>query len=104
MKMFYFAALLMAVVITRAAAENDSFDGLEKVMDPAIYEQAGLSKLTKDERSVLDRFIKDYLAGKQREAATTAAAEAVDRAVREQKVRPPEVIESNIVGTYKGTA
>ena len=31
-----------------------------------------------------------------------AAAEAVDRAVKERKVRPPEVIESKIVGSFRG--
>ena len=85
-----------------ALAEEPSFAGLQKTMDPDSYERAGLSKLSKDERAVLDQFIKDYVEGKQKAAATEAAADAVSRAVKERKVRPPEVVESRLVGTFKG--
>lgn len=71
-------------------------------MDADTYQRAGLRKLTDSERKVLDEFIRDYVAVKQKDAATVAAAQAVDRAVKERKVRPPELIESNIVGTFKG--
>ncbi len=102
MKKLYLAALLIIGLARFASAEDAAFQGLEKVMDPATYERAGLAKLTSDERKVLNGFLRDYVAGKQKAAAAVAAAEAVDRAVKERKVRPPEVIESQIVGTYKG--
>lgn len=102
MKKLYFAALLAFGVGHFASGEDAGFGGLEKVMTQDTYERAGLAKLTSDERAVIDEFIRDYVAGKQKEAAGAAAVEAVDRAVKERKVRPPEVIESKIVGTYKG--
>jgi hypothetical protein len=82
-------------------AADPAFD-LEKAMGPETYERAGLNKLTGDERAVLTEFVRNYVAGKQKDAAAVAAAEAVDRAVKERKVQPPQVIESNIVGTFKG--
>jgi flavin-binding protein dodecin len=101
MKNFCFAALL-ALGLTPLASAQDTFNGLEKAMDSDTYERAGLRKLTKDERAVLDQFVRDYVTGKQKTAATAAAAEAVDRAVKEHKVQPPEVIESKMVGAFKG--
>jgi hypothetical protein len=102
MKKFCFTALLAYGVAHLAIAQDAAVGGLEKIMDHDTYERAGLGKLTSDERAVLDGFIRDYVAGKQKDAAAVASAEAVDRAVKERKVRPPEVIESNIVGTFKG--
>lgn len=102
MKKFCLTALLAIGVARWVSAQDAAFGGLEKIMDHDTYERAGLSKLTSDERAVLDGFIRDYVAGKQKDAATVAAAEAVDLAVKERKVRPPEVIESNMVGTFKG--
>ena len=102
MKKLYFAAVLTIALVRLASAESASFEGLEKVMDHDTYERAGLGKLTSDERKTLDAFVRDYVAGKQKDAAAVAAAQAVDRAVKERKVRPPEVIESRIVGSYKG--
>src|SRR6185437_4841369 len=84
-----------------AIAEESAFD-LEKAMGPETYERAGMNKLTSDERAALSEFVRNYVAGKQKDAAAVAAAEAVDRAVKEKKVQPPQVIESNIVGTFKG--
>jgi hypothetical protein len=78
------------------------FPGLEKSMDSDTYERAGLRKLSAEERAVLDDYIRDYVSGKQKAAAEVAATQAVDRAVKEHKVEPPTVIESRIVGTYKG--
>lgn len=101
MKNFCFAALL-ALGLAHLALAQDTFNGLETAMDSDTYERAGLRKLTKDERAVLDQFVRDYVAGKQKTAATAAAAEAVDRAVKEHKVEPPEVIETKMVGTFKG--
>ena len=102
MKKVCLTTLLAIGMVHLASAQDGAFGGLEKAMDPETYERAGLGKLTSDERAVLDGFIRDYVAGKQKDAATVAATEAVDRAVKERKVRPPEVIESNIVGTFKG--
>ena len=102
MKKQYFVAVLIIILVRLASAESTSFEGLEKVMDQGTYERAGLAKLTSDERKTLDAFVRDYVAGKQKDAAAVAAAQAVDRAVKERKVRPPEVIESRIVGSYKG--
>jgi hypothetical protein len=95
--------MLLVVCLVRAeAAKTADFNGLEKVMDPDTYEKAGLRKLTPGEREALNAFIRDYVGAKQKDAAAVAAADAVDRAVKERKVQPPEVIESKIVGTFKG--
>jgi hypothetical protein len=95
-------AVLFAIGMAQfAIAEDPAFD-LEKAMGPETYERAGISKLTSDERAALSEFVRNYVAGKQKDAAAVAAAEAVDRAVKEKKVQPPQVIESNIVGTFKG--
>jgi hypothetical protein len=95
-------AVLFAIGMAQfAIAEDPAFD-LEKAMGPETYERAGISKLTSDERTALSEFVRNYVAGKQKDAAAVAAAEAVDRAVKEKKVQPPQVIESNIVGTFKG--
>lgn len=94
--LFVFSAL----VVLRA--QESSFRGLEKAMDSETYERAGLSKLSAEERTVLDDFIRGYVAGKQKAAASEAAAGAVEQAVKENKVRAPDVIESTMVGPYKG--
>jgi hypothetical protein len=101
MKKLSFAILLAVSVAQLALAEESAFD-LEKAMGPATYERAGISKLSSDERAALSEFVRTYVAGKQKDAAAVAAAEAVDRAVKEKKVQAPQVIESNIVGTFKG--
>jgi hypothetical protein len=101
MKKFSLAVLFALGLAQFAAAEDPAFD-LEKAMGRETYERAGLSKLTSDERAALSEFVRTYVAGKQKDAAAVAATEAVDRAVKERKVQPPQVIESNIVGTFKG--
>jgi hypothetical protein len=100
-------ALLLAVILTVTAAhvsfaQRGEFSGLEQAMDAQTYERAGLRKLSASEREALDSFIREYVGAKTKDAATTAAAEAVDRAVKERKVRPPEVIESRFAGAFKG--
>lgn len=102
MKTIYLATFLSVFLMGAALAQDEAFRGLEKAMDEETYEKAGLSKLSSAERAVLDQFIKDYVAGKQKAAATTAAAEAVNSAISKGKVRAPEVIESKLVGTFKG--
>jgi hypothetical protein len=101
MKNFSFVVLFAIGMAPFAIAEESAFD-LEKAMGPDTYERAGIGKLTSDERAALSEFVRNYVAGKQKDAAAVAAAEAVDRAVKEKKVQPPQVIESNIVGTFKG--
>ena len=101
MKKFYLSAFL-ALGLAQFCHAQDAFTGLEKAMDAETYERAGLRKLNSDERAALDEFVRDYVAGKQKAAAKVAATEAVDRAVKEKRVQPPEVIESRIVGTFKG--
>jgi hypothetical protein len=92
-----------AVLCAFAADKPESsFPGLKNVMDPETYSRAGLDNLSPEQRAALDAFIRDYVAGKQKEAASVAAAQAVDRAVKERKVEAPSVIESRIVGVYKG--
>jgi hypothetical protein len=102
MKSLYFVILVALGTGQLLAAEERSFGGLEKEMDPATYEKSGLGTLTSDQRAVIDEFLRGYVAGEQKAAATTAAAKAVDQAVKERKVRPPDVFESKIVGRYTG--
>ena len=101
MKKLSFAVVFAIGLARFAVAEESAFD-LEKAMGPETYERAGISKLTSDERAALSEFVRNYVAGKQKDAAAVAAAEAVDRAVKEKKVQAPQIIESNIVGTFKG--
>jgi hypothetical protein len=81
-----------------AQPENAEFPGVEKAMTPADYEAAGLQKLDPAERAKLDEFIRSYVATSNEKVATNA----VDKAVREHKVQPPEVIQSRIVGPFIG--
>lgn len=69
-------------------------------MDPASYERAGLQNLTPEQRTELDAFLRNYVSGREKDAAAVAASQAVDVAVKERKVRPPEVIESRILGEF----
>lgn len=83
-----------------AQAQATAFPGVQSAMSRDAYEQAGLSKLTPEERARLDEFIRGYVATSSESAATAA----VDQAVKEKKVRPttPEVIQSSIVGQFRG--
>src|SRR4051812_12005611 len=94
--------LLVAATLP-AFAEDPKFPGLKSVMPPETYSRAGLENLTPDQRAALDAFLRDYVGGKQKEAAAVASAAAVDRAVKEHKVRAPELIESRIVGEFRGS-
>lgn len=102
MKTLYLTVLILIAGLAFAAAQEAQFNNLDQVMDPATYQKAGLQKLTNDERAVLNNFLRGYISHKQKAAAEVAAAAAVDRAVKERKVEPPTVIESRIVGPYKG--
>ena len=103
MKKLYLSAFLLFlgtgfVSPKTAQPDNREFPGVEKAMTRADYEAAGLQKLDPAERAKLDKFIRGYVASSNEKVAT----EAVDKAVHEQKVRLPEVIESRIVGPFSG--
>jgi hypothetical protein len=79
-------------------AQGTEFPGVEKAMSPKEYEAAELQKLTPDERARLDEFIRDFVSSSNQ----VPAEKAVDQAVKERKVTPPEVIQSRIVGPFTG--
>ena len=87
MKHTLLAVFLVLGLATLVSADNPTFPGFEKAMDPDTYQKAGLGKLTDAERATLNSFVRGYVATKQKDAATVAAAQAVDRAVKERKVR-----------------
>ena len=78
--------------------DNPDFPGVQKAMTPEDYEAAGLQKLDPAERAKLDEFIRKYVATSNERVATSA----VDKAVKENKVSAPEVIQSRIVGPFTG--
>jgi hypothetical protein len=103
MRHFSLAAFVLVWVagfagLKAAQPENPEFPGVEKAMKPADYEAAGLQKLDPAERAKLDDFIRNYVSASNERVATTA----VDKAVKENKVSAPEVIQSNIVGPFTG--
>ena len=67
-------------------------------MAPEAFAQAGLNKLTPEERARLDEFIRGYVSSSSQKAVT----EAVDKAVEQKKGAAPEVIQTNIVGPFRG--
>jgi len=99
-KLFSFVCLLLASIPSLPAAEPETpaFPGLQKAMTPEQYEAAGVSKLDPAERAKLDEFIRNYVAVSNEKVATTA----VDKAVKENKVSAPQVIQSKIVGPFTG--
>lgn len=101
-RIYLIICLLLAVpglpLLKAAEPENPAFPGLQKAMSPEDYEAAGLSKLEPAERAKLDEFIRNYVAVSNEKVATTA----VDKAVKENKVQAPEVIQSRIVGPFTG--
>lgn len=91
-----FAASLVSL---SAHAQDADFPGVEKLMSPKAFEEAGLSKLTPEERARLNEFIRSYAASTNQEAANAA----VDRAVKDNKIASqPQIIESRIVGRFTG--
>ena len=97
---YFFVCVLLASLASLPAAEpeNPAFPGVQKAMTPEQYEAAGLSKLEPTERARLDEFIRNYVAVSNEKVATSA----VDKAVKENKVSAPEVIQSRIVGPFTG--
>lgn len=102
MKKHILSALVCAGLAGSAFAQGGEFEGLDKAMDPATFEKAGLNKLSGSERATLDEFVRRYVDAKKKDAAAVAASEAVDRAVKERRVQPPVFIESRIEGTFSG--
>ncbi len=88
-----------SIVSLSAHAQEVDFPGVEKLMSPKAYEEAGLSKLTPEERARLNEFIRSYATSTNQEAAKAA----VEQAVKEDKIpSQPQVIESRIVGRFTG--
>jgi hypothetical protein len=101
MKRTYLLVCLLAVSLASLPAaepESPAFPGVQKAMTPEQYEAAGLSKLEPAERAKLDEFIRNYVTVSNEKVATSA----VDKAVKENKVSAPEVIQSRIVGPFTG--
>jgi hypothetical protein len=94
-------ALLLATT-PFAFGQNSDFPGVQKAMTPEQLAATGMTKLTPAEREKLDQFIRSYVGVSNKRAAEVAAATAVERAVRQNKVRPPDVTESRMVHDYKG--
>jgi hypothetical protein len=94
----FFLILGIGLRLEAAQPENPEFPGVEKAMTKSDYEAAGLRKLDPAERAKLDEFIRGYVSKSNEKVAT----EAVDKAVKQHKVQPPEVIESRIVGPFTG--
>ncbi|MEP6810121.1 MAG: hypothetical protein ABI992_07745 [Chthoniobacterales bacterium] len=93
-------ALVCFSVRTSARAQNADFPGVKTAMPEEQFESAGLNKLSPEERAELDKFIRGYVSSSSEKAATAA----VDKAVKEKKLKvaEPEVIQSNIVGRFTG--
>ena len=85
-------------VLQAAEPEPSPFPGVQKAMSPGDYSAAGLEKLDPAERAKLDEFIRNYVSVSNERVATSA----VDKAVKENKVSTPEVIQSRIVGPFTG--
>lgn len=95
----FICTTLLLASFAFAQKEANEFPGVQKLMSPKAFEEAGLQKLTPEERAHLDDFIRRYSASTNEEAAKVA----VDRAVNENKVpSQPQVIETRIVGPFKG--
>ncbi len=88
-----------AFVLGSVQAQNPDFPGVEKAMSTKAFEAAGLTKLTPEERARLNEFIRSYTQSTNQEAAKLA----VEGAVKDNKIASqPQVIESRIVGPFKG--
>lgn len=91
-------AVLFFFFSVSAFAQNEDFPGVKKAMSPETFDSAGLNKLSAEERAKLDEFIRGYVS----ESSKKAADVAVDQAVKKKKAIEPDVIESNIVGPFRG--
>ena len=95
----FLSLLLSFSLAALAETEKNEFPGTQKLMSPKAFQEAGLNKLTPEERARLDDFIRHYVETSNQEVAKTA----VEHAVKEDKVpSQPQVIESRIVGPFQG--
>ena len=109
-----FAALTLGFFLIGAAAKAqqttaekaEDFPGVKKALTPEQFAASGMSKLSPEERAKLDDYLRGYFTGATQrvveKAVSKATAVAVDQAVKENKVRPPELIQSRIAGTVNG--
>ena len=99
------AALVLCLAAGGSAQQpalGENFPGVQKVLTPEQYAAAGLNKLSPEERTKLDDYLRGYVTGATQRVAEQAASHAVDRAVKERKVEPPQLIETSIVGRVDG--
>ncbi len=89
-----------------AAEKAEDFPGVRKALTPEQFAAAGMAKLSPEERQKLDDYLRGYFTGATQrvveKAVEKAKVAAVDEAVKERKVRPPELIQSRIAGTVSG--
>lgn len=88
-----FAALFLLSVVAHAA-DDDAFPGVEQLMTPDEFREAGLDKLTAEEQDALNRWLIQYTG---RDAAVLQRS---NEAVREAKRTAS--IESAITGPFTG--
>jgi len=79
--------------------QNEDFPGVKKALTPEQFGAAGLNKLSAEERARLDEYLRAYVSGATQRVAQQAASQAVSQAVKENRVAPPQLVESRIVGT-----
>ena len=89
-----------------AAEKAEDFPGVKKALTPEQFAASGMSKLSPEERQKLDEYLRGYFTGATQrvveKAVSKASAVAVDQAVKENRVKPPELIQSRIVGSVNG--
>lgn len=89
-----------------AAEKAEDFPGVKKALTPEQFEASGVAKLSPEERQKLDEYLRGYFTGATQrvveKAVEKAKVVAVDQAVKEHKVQPPQLIQSRIVGSVNG--
>ncbi len=111
---FSVAGLALALILTAtvaraqqtAAEKAEDFPGVKKALTPEQFADSGMSKLSPEERQKLDEYLRGYFTGATQrvveKAVEKAKVIAVDQAVKEHKVQPPELIQSRILGSVNG--
>lgn len=84
----------------------EDFPGVKQALTPEQFSASGMSKLSPEERAKLDQYLRGYFTGATQrvveKAVSKASAVAVDQAVKEHRVEPPQLIQSRIVGSVNG--
>jgi hypothetical protein len=90
------ACLGLGLILNSASAdaEDERFPGVEKLMSAQEFREAGLHKLSPDEREALNRWLIGYTIGDAPEIRNSN--EEVRQADREQQIR------ARIVGEFRG--